>query len=294
MDKQRTGANVHPERDFSNLNDKSPVELIAEMEDIISNMSEEDFDNQQVESYLTALNKKTPGIDEFEPEVSFAKFLSKYAASFEQLSAIKSKTPSPKRLFRHRFVYVAATILMVLFVGTFTANAYGINIFEVIVQWGENVFQMSRGKIDLPSGNLELPDDNNAEYRSMEDALAKYGLPTNVCPTWIPERYRLSVIEVQEDSGEIGFCALYQDQEGNSLLVSIDYAPDSQAVYYIEKDPDSGQVYYDHGVEYYLVTNEGDWAASWLDNNSFYLISGAISEDELKHMLSSIYERQAS
>ena len=291
MDKLRKREKTYPERDFSHLNDKSPVELIAEMEDIISNMSDEDFDHEQIDAYLAALKKKTPGIDEFDPEASFAKFLDKHADSLEPAPAAKSQHHTKKRFFRHRFAYVAATILMILFVGTVTANAYGINVFDVIVRWGENMFQMSRGEIELPSGNLELPAESDSEYRSMEDALQEYGLPSDVCPTWIPKQYSLSLIDVQEDSGEIGFYSLYQDQEGNNLVFSIDYAPESQAVHYIEKDPGSEQVYYDHGVKYYLVTNAGDWVASWMDETSSYLISGPISEEELKYMLSSIYER---
>ena len=68
MDKQRTGANAHPERDFSYLQDKSPVELIAEMEDLISEMSAEDFDNEQVQAYLAALRAKTPATADFDPQ----------------------------------------------------------------------------------------------------------------------------------------------------------------------------------------------------------------------------------
>ena len=291
MDKRGKGEKAYPERDFSYLNDKSPVELIAEMEEMISNMSDENFDHELVEAYLAVLKDKTPGIDDFDPEASFERFLDQHADVLAQPLAAKAQQTPPKRSFRSRFVYVAATVLVVLFVGTVTANAYGINVFDVIVQWGEEVFQLRRGELEAPSGKMELPEGSDAEYTSLEDALEKNGLSAKVCPTWVPERYQLSMIEVQEDSGEIGLCALYKDQEGNTLVCTIDYAPGSQAIHYIEKDPGSEQVYYDHGVEYYLVTNAGDWVANWMDENSSYLISGAISEEELKHMLSSIYER---
>ena len=125
----------------------------------------------------------------------------------------------------------------------------------------------------------------------MADALKQYGLSAYVCPTWIPERYNLAVVEVQKANEEISFSALYYDSEGNPMSFSIDYGLSPQTIHYIEKDPGSEEIYIDHGVEYLLMTNMGDWTAHWMDETSSYLLTGNITKDELKRMLNSIYER---
>lgn len=291
MDKRRGGERKHSERDFAYLSPKSPVELLDELEAKIDSMTAEEFDTGLVEAYLAALQEKAPVMTGFDPEQSYKEFADKHAVLLQNLAADAPRSGKAKRPYRSklRSAYAAAIILVILFSGTITANAYGINVFEKIIVWGEEILKIGRGD-DTISGVLELPVGRGAAYRSMTDALEKHGLSADVCPTWIPERYKLMMVDVQEDGGELLFNAVYQDEKGNRLLFAIDYAPDSEAIYAIEKDPD-GQTYQDNGVEYYLVKNIGKWKATWLDSTCFYSLSGDVTKQELMQMLDSIYER---
>ena len=52
----------------------------------------------------------------------------------------------------------------------------------------------------------------------------------------------------------------------------------------------NGEKYEKDGVTYYLVTNQGLTKAGWEYGNVSYVISGQITEQELKNMIDSIPE----
>ena len=280
-------------RDFAYLNTKSPSELIEEMETLIDGMDAESFDTELINAYLTVLQQKAPVMEDSDPEVALTEFMAKHEVLIENLDLPKPEPTAQRqkvsRRPRLRLAYVAAIVCILLFGATVTANAYGVNVVDVIVNWGEEVLHLSRRY--PTSGQMELPADSEAEYLSMEDALSSYGLDTSACPTWIPERFSLTGLEVQVDGNQLLFSAQYQDEAGKSLIFFIDYAPDIHEAYHIEMDSASGQIYRANGVEYYLLTNIGECGATWLDQENYYSLSGMVTEDELKQMIDSIQER---
>lgn len=295
MDKKRGGQqrkNVAA-RDFAYLNEKSPVELIEEMEALIDSMDEEAFDTELIDAYSAALQQKAPVMEDFDPEVSWAAFLDRHQ---ELIANLEQEEPEPKkekkaRRLRPRLAYVAAIVCFVLFGGTVTANAYDVNVVERFILWGREAFLIGPGE-GLPSGNLELSEPDVSGYTSMADALQENGFRADVCPTWIPEQFNLVSVEADIEEEEQIFRADYQDSEANNLVFTIYYTEEEATGYAIEKDLGSGERYVYNGVEYTLDTNMGHTLALWQDNQGVYLLSGAVSTDEMKYMLHSIKKEE--
>ena len=274
---------------FSTLPQKSPAQLVAELETLIEGMTEETYDQQIIDAYLNVLQQKEPINFNFDAEQSFQRFQEQHSLLFED-SPADAATYTPRKKARRRFHLRAAQVALLAFLivigGTATASAYGINIFANLVMWGEDILTISRSP-EAPSGNMVLPEDSGFEYRSMADALEKQGIDSSGYITWIPVRYNLVLVDVQKEDAVTRFTALYQDEEGKQLLAFIEYAANPETVYTLEKN--SGQVVYTkHGMEYYLAGNMDMNEAIWMDEVCYYTLAGDVTLDEIKYMLDSI------
>lgn len=174
---------------------------------------------------------------------------------------------------------IAATCAICLVV---TANAFGLNPIRAVLNWAEGIIQIYSN----PSGVMELPVDIPSEYHSLEEALTANSISTKGCPTWIPQDFSLYSVRVRKSDGIIKCTASYESERGELIIrVSKRTTYNSTA---IEECDDGGWVYYYNDVEYYIVSNF-DWAkAGWEDGLNSYVVSGQVSEDELKEIINSI------
>lgn len=273
---------------FSYLNDKSPDELLLEMQDLVDEMDEHSFDGELIDSYLDRLQELDPVLPDYDVDEEYTAFVARYAKLHEDNTQPQKSTKKYRRISSLRWVSAAAIVCFLLLVGTVTANAYGVNVFARVVEWGSDVLQIIRND-KQPCGTLTLPADSDQEYHSLEEALTSYDLSAACYLTWIPERFHLELVEVQKtDDQEVSFCALYLDDEGGALMFSVEAGLGATTVINVEIDEGSGEIYRANGNEYYLSTNMGDSVASWLDKTCVYCLSGPVTMDEMKQMLAAL------
>ncbi|MCR4963705.1 MAG: DUF4367 domain-containing protein [Firmicutes bacterium] len=290
MNRMKNDKNNDCERGFAFLLQKSPAELLDEMEDKIMDMSEDGFDADLVEAYISALDAKAPLPDSFDPELSYQRFSRRYAEQLEPFS-LKQTHPAWRNRFhwqKCRMACTAAIICLFLLAGTAIVEARGVHVFAMFVEWGAEALQLSRDEKNA-SGSLLLPADSDQEYHSLEEALEAHGLSAEVCPTWIPARFHLALVDVQIVDGRGSFVALYEDDAEGILNFSIMQDLGSSAWQFnVEIDEGSGETYVLGGTEYFLATNMGEPVASWLDESCFYILAGSVTMDELKQILASM------
>lgn len=137
-----------------------------------------------------------------------------------------------------------------------------------------------------PSGIMELPDDDPSEYHSLYEALAANGISTEGLPTWVPRDYAVSAIAVKLSDGVLKCSAIYDSTRGGLVIRVIEH---TMALSTEAKELDSlGSVYTHNQTEYYILTDDGVTKAGWQDGMLSYVISGQISEAEIKEMINSI------
>ena len=275
------------------LQQKSPAELLDELEDMIGDTPEEALDIGLVDDYLAVLDEKAPLRESIDAEEAYQRFTQRYAGQLDSLSLEQQRPVRHRQANRPKlkFAYAVAIFCLFLFAGTAIAQASGFPIFARFIDWGAEVLQLSRNET-LPSGSLTLPADSDQEYHSTEEALRAYGLPTHNCPTWIPERFHLELVDVQSTPDLETFFALYLDDAGQVLSFSVKHDQNTATtVFSTEIDEGSGETYVLRETEYFLGTNMGESVASWLDESCFYSISGEITREELKQILASILQK---
>lgn len=188
---------------------------------------------------------------------------------------MKTKRGCPRWL---RSLTAVAAVLAILLVGTVTSNAFGFNIWKVVVQWTQETFHFGDW------GNSDK--NNNRSYSSLQQALEQGNVPASLVPTYIPEGFSLKDIKVEQTPLKKVYTAKYTSGEKILKIMVWDYL-DGDPVY-VEQSEGLVEEYEASGVTYYLFDNTKQAQAVWIVDSYECYISGNVTIEELKIMISSI------
>ena len=267
----------------ASITEKSNLQLLNEVEAMLSVPAEE-MDTDRIEEYLSLLQKKAPVTEHYDPEEKWAKLEESHPLIFEEEpNSCKSDLAADRtRRSFSRVFHAAAIAAAAAFCFIITASAMGFQPVQAVLRWAEGIIQIYTN----PSGIMELPDDDPSEYHSLYEALAANGISTEGLPTWVPRDYAVSAIAVKLSDGVLKCSAIYDSTRGGLVIRVIEH---TMALSTEAKELDSvGSVYTHNQTEYYILMDNGVTKAGWQDGMLSYVISGQISEAEIKEMINSI------
>lgn len=267
----------------ASITEKSNLQLLNEVEAMLSVPAEE-MDTDRIEEYLSLLQKRAPVAEHYDPEEKWAKLEESHPLIFEEeTSSCKSDLAAEaKNRHGNRTRRSFSRVFRAAFCFIITASAMGFQPVQAVLRWAEGIIQIYTN----PSGIMELPDDDPSEYHSMYEALAANGISTEGLPTWVPRDYAVSAIAVKLSDGVLKCSAIYDSTRGGLVIRVIEH---TMALSTEAKELDSvGSVYTHNQTEYYILMDDGVTKAGWQDGMLSYVISGQISEAEIKEMINSI------
>lgn len=178
-----------------------------------------------------------------------------------------------------------AAIVALLFIGTSTiAYAMGFNVWGAISKWTENRFGFFAGE------NVNMNDSREAEdvYKELKDLLDSLGVPAAIVPNRIPKGYKTSEISQTESLAGLNIFFLLECDEQNIILHYILLKESPSTIF--TKDDGEPEVYTVNGIDHFIFSNDGNYRATWLNENAQCSISGFTEKDELLKIIDSIYE----
>ena len=190
----------------------------------------------------------------------------------------------PKRkatVIPFRRIAAIAACLVLVFSLSVTANAFSFkDVWDAVVTWAQETFSFSMGvEVSEPA----LTD--NTGYTSLEDALAKYKLNISL-PQWIPERFELIDIIVEQTPIQETFLAVYES-ESQRLKISVRSFLTTEPEQ-IEVNSECYEIYTASGIDYYIFSNNRQNKVGWISNTYECYISGDLNIEEIKLMIDSI------
>ena len=207
---------------------------------------------------------------------AYESFKQNYMPKVDKIEAsIKNKIAFPRWL---RGLAATAAVLVILLIGSVTAQAFGINIWETVVKWTRETFHFGEG--DSSYTNDELP------YSSLQEALEKSNGAFSLVPTWIPDGYIMTAITVDRSPLQTVYKAKYTHGEQVLRITVQDYL-DKNPVY-VEQSDGLVEEYEVAGVTYYLFKNNERTQAVWVVDSYECRITGELTIEELKLMIDSI------
>lgn len=281
--------------DFSKYDSMTTEEL----EDILR-QNEDNFEDEtdiDMLMYVAEVirGRKEPNPNRKTPEEAYEIFKTHYMPTdaemeeFQKHSDEKTTRKNPAKVIPMarwmRRLTAAAAVLVMIFAGTMTANAFGINLWECFVQWTEETFHF-RGSSDLEPSAPEKED--NQDFQSLQEALDMYKITTPLAPKWIPEGYELKDIKVSESPVQQAFLAVYMnDNQVIKVQIKRHVVEDPQQ---IEQSDTLIEEYESGGIVYFIFEDEPMLQAVWTNENFECYISGELTIDEMKQIVDSIKE----
>ena len=258
------------------LEQLSPEELAQAMEQALDEMSEETYNQAVIDTYLDALDAKTPMPKALDVEKAYGQFQS-------MLSKALPTEESPRRKRRGAVLRLTLRVALAaafLFGCLMMAQAGGVDVFGAVARWTDDAFY------------LETQKDHTAVQSCVpyQEKYESAGLDAAYMPTWIPDGYSVGEIEVDELTTWTYFYIPLNNSNGSILHFCINIQTDSQppATQVYEKDDRPVQQYQINGKTVYLFHNLDIMAAVCQDETVTYSLYGDFSEDMVLQFFNSI------
>ena len=177
-----------------------------------------------------------------------------------------------------RCLTATAAVLAILLVGSVTAQAFGLNIWEAVVKWTQETFHFGEW------GNANI--NNDLPYTSLREALEEGEITTALAPDWFPGGYELVDIKVDIKPLQTAYKAIYTNGEQDLRITVRDYLDEIPV--YVEQSDGLVEEYKVAGVTYYLFENNKRTQAVWIVDSYECRITGELTIEELKLMIDSV------
>ena len=212
----------------------------------------------------------------------------------------QSHTVPPKRVVRFKRVWrtalVAAIAIACMFAVMVTAQAAGVDVFGAMARWTQDVF--SFGRIAPDSQVSDDPgqetadqgsESSSTEFASLQEAFDAYGMTEVHEPSWLPEGYALSRIDVLavDDPFQQTFAASYTDGEGYVSISIMSYR--GKPITPVQKTDSQVETVEKNRITFYLIQNAENYTIAWYTDQYEYYLSSKDGEDILWKVAESMF-----
>lgn len=183
-----------------------------------------------------------------------------------------------------RILRSAAVIALIFLAACGTASAFGINMFQAVAQWTTDTFRFVAGNHSSP-----VQADPYAELRAAVAEITDVA----VVPNWAPDGTKPKEdIRMDEFSDRIRIQGVYESTTSGNFSIRI--------LLYCEPPVDFNNLYQKDGAEvstleaggitHYIMHNNGNCGAIWINGLAEVALQGDLSESDIEKMIISIYK----
>lgn len=269
------------------LSSKSVQELKTELDEIFEKEESAGVkaDPELVAEYVAAIeqmgseqNSQARSHDDFEK--TWTRFTKNHPDLFPPA---KAKTRSWGKQVIH--IFEAAVLITVALV----ISAAAFNWPDHFVEWGKELLRISPAP--APCGVMELVEPNTDGYSTLAEAVAGAGMDSANTPSWIPARFSINKLAIQETPAYTVATAVYKADETDLAIRITCYLEiaDVPSINFEKNDDNKKDKETRDGITYYYTENFDTLRVTWKDKNCLYSISGEISRKEIDRMVNSFY-----
>lgn len=202
------------------------------------------------------------------------------------------RAKSSRRPRRWRYAVGIAAALFLCF--SVLPPAFGSpGLFQIVGHWNSEFLYLTPATpSETPSDVTHFLPDPDAEYETLDEALAAYDITEPVVPT-IPDGFELTYLTVTPDDDDIiSFSAFYSRDEDTITIVVFhhltSFNPEDRLY---QRDDASVDERVIADIPHYFFRNNDTWeVASWANGSLECNIQTTLSRDDLMTIVNSIYE----
>lgn len=233
-----------------------------------------------------------------DPEEGLERFRRRYASVIEAESAGAETetgtgtevpaTPEKRHSKKPFAKMLPLAAVLILLLGTVTAQAFGVNVFGAIVRWTSEIFRLDGRSTPYAMATIRpLEEGETAMYDSLEEAVEAFGINAPLVPKEMPEGFES--VEVTATNEKLGLLIIANFENGDKHFQIRYREVVAQDFNTLEKESGAVSTYLEGGIKHRLAFDLGRQKAVWQNGDFECVITGDISEEEIKNMIDSIY-----
>lgn len=254
------------------------------------NANEEDADPELVLAIMEVIAEREPeDIPPIDPEETWKTFQARNLTKPSEQTTEDTNTKQEETVVEYqpphrRKRWFASVVAAACAVFVFCAPvAHGSTILETMTNWKQSTFSLPNQQETGTVAVLTNPD-----YLKVVEAV-KDAAGTALLPNWYPDGTTVDRVEDHSRDSVLGYYISFSKAEEEFSLFIIAYDTKSSMSSIHEKNETSGTIQYTSGgMPYYLMENLERTVAVWQGKTAEYSLSGALTKEEIKHMINSI------
>lgn len=178
--------------------------------------------------------------------------------------------------------------VLVLLIGTVSAQAFGENFFDLFAKWTSEIFHLDdSAKPEASIGHNDLEEGEVREYATPQEMLDDFGIRGQLIPTEVPEEFGAPTCLASNDESGLKLQILY---ESTDHYVFFEYMQISKEnVGSVEKNNQAVVFWNFEGIKHYQLADNGIEKIAWINGNFECHASGNVTGEEMNRIIASIY-----
>ena len=169
--------------------------------------------------------------------------------------------------------------VLVLLIGTVSAQAFGENFFDLFAKWTSEIFHLDdSAKPEASIGHNDLEEGEVREYATPQEMLNDFGIKGQLIPTEVPEEFGTPTCWASKDECGLRIEILYENKEHYILFWYKQITKDNTVD--VEKNDHMITSWNYGGIKHYQLTDNGIEKIAWV-NGSFECLAQSNTESEV-------------
>ena len=169
--------------------------------------------------------------------------------------------------------------VLVLLIGTVSAQAFGEDFFDLFAKWTSEIFHLDdSAKPEASIGHNDLEAGEVREYATPQEMLNDFGIKGQLIPTEVPEEFGTPTCWASKDECGLKIEILYENKEHYILFWYKQITKDNTVD--VEKNDHMITSWNYGGIKHYQLTDNGIEKIAWV-NGSFECLAQSNTESEV-------------
>ena len=178
--------------------------------------------------------------------------------------------------------------VLVLLIGTVSAQAFGENFFDLFAKWTSEIFHLDdSAKPEASIGHNDLEEGEVREYATPQEMLDDFGITGQLIPTEITEEFDTPTCLASNDKSGLKLEILYENTEHYIFLWYSQVSKDSLSS--VEKNNQAVGSWNSGGIKHYQLADDGIEKIAWVNGNFECLAQSNLEREAFRQIVESIY-----
>ena len=178
--------------------------------------------------------------------------------------------------------------VLVLLIGTVSAQAFGENFIDLFAKWTSEIFHLDdSAKPEASIGHNDLEEGEVREYATPQEMLNDFGIKGQLIPTAVPEEFGVPTCWASCDESGLKLEILYQSSEHYIYLWYMQISKKNESA--VEKNDRAVTSWDFEGIKHYQLADNGIQKVAWANGAFECLAQSNIESDVFRQVVESIY-----